>query len=490
VFTVLLWLAVLCYLVLLYRSLSGLSASASRLTPLDEHLQDIGGKGGAPLDLLVLLQPSPVDGGNQIMRLLTIDTHSWGQWIVDSSRVALFAGLPPGRTGTSFQHIHSLPLSPPPPVEEGEEDKSKPTQAAYAYMLEQFAAVLVSTPRPFTWFTFANDHTFLVPDNLVCFLQRRGGDSDLPVYAGNILQRGMFRDVNLKFASGGAGAVLSQTALKLLVVTWVLTDNPLVRVGDLMKAAGGGDGCSVAAGAAGVVNLVGTAGKEFGCALMRIKAWLAAIQDGSKDQLTILVSPKIQLLASSGPEPSASLVVRYQTTLDHERGHTPVVKVLTRDALARCDAVTAWDRINPGLVVAYCIQHVYEGLVPSTSTSAAERFNVFGSLRTLAGDVDSWYTECKLNLPPGSLERQHDKRQRPLSVATDVVSFHYVSQKESILLYQLISRKLAPTPEELFEVWPKTDKETGHYSRKMRTIEEARALLVFVNQTSICSPAR
>jgi len=453
-----------------------------------------------PLTLLILLQPSPVDQSNQVSRLSTIDELSWGQWIARSEKlaglIAVYAGLPlkSGEPVANYQNIGVIPLTPVEVVTE------IPTQAAYSYMIHQFVSVLRLSTRPFKWFFFANDHTFLVPENLMCFLE--GRDSELPVYAGNILQRGIFRNVPLKFASGGAGVVLSHTSLKLLVLTWVLTDNPLLKF-PLSGSGKADEGCKASdltGVGGGEVSLMDLGGEGFDCALSRVKSWLLSPKSTESElplrggQLTIRVSSKVLLLVSGSIQEPNALVVHYQTSPDHERGHTPVVRVLPMEMLSKCNAVTAWDRINPGLVVAYCLQHVFSAsLVPTTAErESAERFNVFGSIRTLIGDVDSWYTECKNNLPPGSLEKKPNQvPPKPLAVAQDVISFHYVSQKESILLYQLLSRRLVvTTPQQLIDLWPTSDKDVGHYSRRIKNQLEATALINFVNRTivGVCTP--
>lgn len=117
----------------------------------------------------------------------------------------------------------------------------------------------------------------------------------------------------------------------------------------------------------------------------------------------------------------------------------------------------------------------------------------------LHGDVDGWYTECKLDLPPGSLERAKKSILSrtpvpvpvPVQIAPDLISFHYVSERESTLLYQILHSKRQQqqsargsypghdeyiTPDELYEAWPRTSSEVGHYSRPMRNKDEATRL--------------
>lgn len=100
------------------------------------------------------------------------------------------------------------------------------------------------------------------------------------------------------------------------------------------------------------------------------------------------------------------------------------------------------------------------------------------------GDFDEWYRDAKT-----LAERDTNSSYDISALARDAVSFHYVSETESRLLYQLLSdpashdvggnippicmsnNKQAPlktpctTQYDLQRLWPQTDAEAGHYSR-------------------------
>ena len=71
----------------------------------------------------------------------------------------------------------------------------------------------------FDWLVFGNDHSFIIPSNLACFL--RSLDHEDFIYTGNKLYLN-YRGSSLTFASGGAGAVLSHSCLKLMLITWTI----------------------------------------------------------------------------------------------------------------------------------------------------------------------------------------------------------------------------------------------------------------------------
>jgi hypothetical protein len=63
----------------------------------------------------------------------------------------------------------------------------------------------------------------------------------------------------------------------------------------------------------------------------------------------------------------------------------------------------------------------------------------------------------------------------------NVVSFHYVSQKESLLLFQYLNKQnnssnIPSSPGALAQIWPNTNSEVGHYSRPIKSQAEAQIL--------------
>ena len=134
-----------------------------------------------------------------------------------------------------------------------------------------------------------------------------------------------------------------------------------------------------------------------------------------------------------------------------------------RELLKYCDAVNDNENANPALVMAYCLQAYYHiPFLPSTTTTNKERFNVYGIVRTLYGDFDSWYPEAKFAFedPPSK------KLQLANMIAEDAISFHYTSQTETSLLYKIMTKEIQlKSSTDLKDKWIKNDFDAGHYSR-------------------------
>lgn len=193
------------------------------------------------------------------------------------------------------------------------------------------------------------------------------------------------------------------------------------------------------------------------------------------------------------------------------------VKTTVDNVKASCSPTTDWDILNPALVLAFCLQYCYQTRFTSstvnrlvinmtydalymldTSSLVAisandsnqtvahyERFNCFGVVRTLYGDVDDWYPLAKLEPGDTAVGLQALFSPVPIPVARDVVSFHYISQKESELLYKVLSKQiLIESWEELQEAWPKAGTtEVGVYSRaRFHDNSEIKRLHEFVTK--------
>jgi len=191
---------------------------------------------GTSAHVTILLQQSPVDQSSQLLRLLNID-ESWARW---TDGLQIYAALPsdggdlykeateklrvlrPLALWKAEQNVHGAPLHP-----------ASSSSASPMRNMIQMLCTLLFTHAPSTtasatdldlkWLLIANDHTFIIPPNLQCFASRL--DSALPLYSGNKLQRGMYRDVFLDFASGGAGVLVSHVSVKFLLIAWLLTNN-------------------------------------------------------------------------------------------------------------------------------------------------------------------------------------------------------------------------------------------------------------------------
>lgn len=103
----------------------------------------------------------------------------------------------------------------------------------------------------------------------------------------------------------------------------------------------------------------------------------------------------------------------------------------------------------------------------------------------MSEDVDPWYKDMKKLI-------DYDKYD--LKIAPDVISFHYVSQMESSLLYHLLSNKyiyngVKINSSQLYTLWPKFENERGPYSRRLyNEIEASNLLQLICNDIVISSP--
>jgi len=122
--------------------------------------------------LYILLQPSPVDIKFRLSRLTNID-NGWAQWTDNLSQlyqvVQIYASTTDNEINKNKLHnINVITLD-------------KNSSSASDYLVQAFSH-LVLKEKPPRWLVFANDHTFIVPPNLVCFLKSL--DSELPIYTG------------------------------------------------------------------------------------------------------------------------------------------------------------------------------------------------------------------------------------------------------------------------------------------------------------------
>jgi len=120
------------------------------------------------------------------------------------------------------------------------------------------------------------------------------------------------------------------------------------------------------------------------------------------------------------------------------------------------------------------------------------------------GDLDEWYHDAKMLAEKGS-----NSTYDISALARDTVSFHYVSETESRLLYQLLQdptshdsdhnispicvnnnseahlKKPCTSQRDLRRLWPQTDAEAGCYSRHIskgkRGDEEAALLFNYLS---------
>ena len=155
----------------------------------------------------LLLQQSPVAPVDQFKRLQAIDV-GWAVWSRRSKSNAanmfldIYAPQLPNTTFSTLQNILIRKIRGSDPFER---------------MISLFLSVLLQGDVVYDWIVFGNDHSFFIPPNLQCFLN--GMDEEDVIYSGNKLGV-MYGNKFIKFASGGAGVVLSRTSLLAVLVTW------------------------------------------------------------------------------------------------------------------------------------------------------------------------------------------------------------------------------------------------------------------------------
>ena len=212
----------------------------------------------------ILLQLSPVDQKNQIHRLRSIENA----WAIRAnlSGFSLFASTPYDEVQTKdliqFRLIR-LPNQQLPKM-------------AFANMFESLFLVLSETFD--SWIIMANDHTFLIPENLKMLLTKL--DPHVAYYGGNRLQRGLYKDFPLYFASGGAGAIFSRPAAVMYFLSLAIVKNKFLvdklhtlnNTGYFRSYCTGfhpdeGEGCGCA----------GYCSKRFVCLMGYVYEWVVAV---------------------------------------------------------------------------------------------------------------------------------------------------------------------------------------------------------------------
>lgn len=160
----------------------------------------------------VLLQQSQVQVHEQPTRLRTIDS-SWASWLHTKGSelpIKVYAAVPKewhANEDFRLHHLHTVSMLA--------------DSSPYHNMINSlFRVISDSTVGNLKWLVMANDHSFIVPPNLRKFLQ--GLDADVLAYSGNELKM-VYKKRILSFASGGAGAVMSHTVVKLMLAVWVAT---------------------------------------------------------------------------------------------------------------------------------------------------------------------------------------------------------------------------------------------------------------------------
>ena len=145
----------------------------------------------------------------------------------------------------------------------------------------------------------------------------------------------------------------------------------------------------------------------------------------------------------------------------------------------------------------------------STPSTGLERFNVYGTVRSLTKYFDKWYPDGKMKVKEyyqsqiGSSTTISSKLISPselhseFTVATNPISFHYVSELESSLLYSLLNSRTIQSSESgtthtkalnasyIMKIWPKTNQELGHYSLKIGSQIEATLIANYISRVQL-----
>jgi hypothetical protein len=227
---------------------------------------------------VILLQQSVVQSTHQLVRLQAID-HGWARWAAELTTAASNFNMqivaPVDKVNESdFSIINAFDISA---------HKESVVYTPYDRLLRSLLWILCSTAGETgtKWIVMANDHTFLIPLNLQRFLLKL--NSDELIYTGNMLGIN-YAKIKLKFASGGAGAVMSHATVKVIAILWLLLlkDTTLLSPTSYMNFSGQSmsDFCKeyIACnlnvnGTAADINLTSN-GPHFSKAVELLKQWL------------------------------------------------------------------------------------------------------------------------------------------------------------------------------------------------------------------------
>ena len=170
----------------------------------------------------VLVQRSPVKPDEQLNRLLNIDL-TWAKISTHIGRMAsvnfliLAVVQREQKPGIPFRTLRLLNSSSRVPW--------SPFHNIVKSIFDIFASGELGSVKPISWLVLVNDHTFVLMDNMERFLSAKNPD-DL-IYSGNKLLTS-YSGEPLYFASGGAGAIVSHTIAKAMLIIWTLSRSELI----------------------------------------------------------------------------------------------------------------------------------------------------------------------------------------------------------------------------------------------------------------------
>eukprot|EP01037_Dinobryon_pediforme_P013295 gene13295-13407_t len=368
----------------------------------------------------------------------------------------------------------------------------KPTHAGFKHLDRNEPCTLIQIVKMQSaydkWLVLANDQTFVIVPNLIQFLAHY--DAEELVYTGNELAIGM-GSAAVHFASGGAGAFDFLTAA---------LDSPF-QAGSNLSSGGccsTSGGYSFRDGKKGHPKLVELSATVCGdCALQEVFHWSTrARMDADYScvvNITLSEKTAVVLLPSkrSKQQKSAFLLDLYQAG-------RPVIRVDSEALQRSCISRSKWSIDNPGIVLSLCLTVAlkipFASSRPPLSPSfikalgwppSVELFNVYGPVRMALNDIDDWYVKAK------ALATKSISNVRSSDIdLNEIVSFHYVNQMESVLLYNLLAGESeVPLSEVSFRdirrMWPSTNSEAGPYSRRLISDEEAIKLVTFLKSIRV-----
>jgi hypothetical protein len=169
--------------------------------------------------------------------------------------------------------------------------------------------------------------------------------------------------------------------------------------------------------------------------------------------------------------------------------------------------------LTTGIIVAGCLQEVLKisftdasiltkHVQHNSSTSTIETiirqdlFNVYGPVRLTTCDIDDWYINMKNRVLQSNIVAARSDnnftytpytRKTLGDIAKNVVSFHYISEAESRLLFQMLSGVVRPSTESaLVAMWPR-GRAVGDYARPLKSLKEAKMLLEQINNIDVAT---
>eukprot|EP01041_Mallomonas_annulata_P001663 gene1663-3214_t len=513
----------------------------------------------------IVLQRSPVYSYDQMKRLHIIDT-TWAQWIDDTSaqnHMFVYAVIPSSVHAdnfTTFKHIRHIKLL---------NSEQFPISPMINFL--QTLLYVTCTPARSDWVVLANDHSFLIPQNLNCFIKSL--DADVPVYTGNQLSLSYLQGT-LYFASGGAGAIISHVSIKLFLITLILTKPNLIsslltEIDQNMQINNNNNNnnnnsmsCTRRTmpktddyyGGTFLEFDVEGQWRQWRCVLRYLLLWRTKTvhtegesppppnppSPSTTTRLYLRLSRKTRLTlykVSSSSSSSNSIEVKLSHVTDDDEispsSSVPVhpihgerrTRTRTTEGEGEGDqgVIVSLQQMSScyvnSILLAHCLLNVYKvKFTSSRTTYGEERFNVYGPVRMLTGNVDDWYLDCKKYLtvehastvmsnntdtdntgsvihhrqqPPHHHHHQQHQLHQEMSppsllgipsLAADTISFHYVSSVEARLLYAILSRHMILDAERLFSLWPKTSADVGPYSMPLADRNESQLLFQFLYQ--------